>query len=544
MSNRILIGSESRSSILKGINDASNIIKKTLGPSGRLALVDEGMSIRFTKDGVSVAKAIDLSDKSESIGVKLVQKVASKTVDTAGDGTTTSVVVFQSLVNNGMELIEAGLSSVEVQSGIRAALSHTEKFLGTITSEIKGDDKKIKQVATISANGEEEIGELISKAIAKIGTDGVIAVDDSKSVDTYLNVVEGMELERGYISSSFVNNQSKQTCELENPYVLIFDSKISNVNALIPVLEKVVAANRSMLIMSEDLEGTALAAIVLNFVRRTMKVAAIKLPGFGDNRKEVSKDIAVMTGGIVISEEAGDKLENVQLEKLGQAKKIIISKDKTTIIEGHGNEDEKQERVSLIKSERENSTSDYDKEKLQERVSKLTNGMAVINVGGATEVEQKERKDRVEDAVLAVKSALESGILPGGGSALAHASRDLEKLIEDSSLSTVEKEAVKAFQKAICAPMLQNIENSGSEKGLVFLNEVQSSSDKNHGYNVISKGYGSMIDLGILDPKKSTESAIKYACSIGIMFLTSGGSIVTLPEDRESNSMPSMDGMY
>ncbi|QEK38490.1 chaperonin GroEL [Candidatus Cytomitobacter primus] len=550
MAKQLFLDFEARKKIIEGLDEAVNAVKTTLGPKGRHVVMEKSFgSPRVTKDGVTVAKEIEFSDPIKNVGAQFVKEVASKTVDAAGDGTTTASLVLQALVNNGLKVIEAGMNAVEVTKGMHYAAKIIIEHLNKIASPVKGDSDKIKQVATISANGEEEIGRLISEAVAKIGDEGIISVDDGKSTQTELNVVEGMELDRGFVSHHFANTD-KQSCELENPYILIYDKKISALPSILQLLENIVKSNRSLLIIAEDVEGIALNTLVFNTLNKVMKVCAIKAPGFGDRKREICEDIAILTGGTLISEEIGRPLDSTQIEHLGQAEKITITKDKTTIIGGKGSEAEIKTRCAAIKNAIESSTSDYDKEKLEERKSKLMNGVAVISVGGITESEQKERKDRVEDAVQAVKAAIEEGILPGGGSALIHASNHLYKSIGSSGFSQAFKAGIDIVQKAISAPLKQNLINAGHDDGEVIVHQIQKSDDLNFGYDVMNEGYGNMMELGIVDPKKSTRSAIEYSVSIATLLLTSGAAIVNEPESKDSASaggmgMPPMGGgMY
>ncbi|QEK37994.1 chaperonin GroEL [Candidatus Cytomitobacter indipagum] len=546
MNKRIVLDFEARKKVIEGIDKAADCVKSTLGPKGRVVVMGKSFgSPRVTKDGVTVAKEIELSDELHKIGSGFIKEVASKTVDAAGDGTTTACVILQSLVNNGLKVVEAGMNSVEITKGMNHASKKIIDYLNDIAIPVKGNSDHIKQVATISANGEEEIGKLIAEAVGKIGNEGIISVDDGKSIQTELNVVEGMELDRGFVSPHFANTE-KQTCELENPYVLIYDKKISSLANILPLLENVVKSSRSLLIIAEDVDGIALNTLVVNSLNKIMKVCVIKSPGFGDRRKEICEDIAVLTGGSFISEEMGKSLEETTVEHLGQTEKIIITKDKTTIIGGKGSENEIKTRYELIKSNISDASSDYDKEKLEERKSKLMNGVAVISVGGVTESEQKERKDRVEDAVQAVKAAIEEGILPGGGSALIHASKNLNNV----SGSQAFKAGVEIVKKAILSPLNQNLINAGHDDSAVIIDQIKKSDDIQFGYDVLNEGYGNMMELGIVDPKKSTRSALQYAVSVATLVLTMGAAIVDEEDDKNSSAnnmgggMPPMGGMY
>ncbi len=550
MAKQIFLDFEARKKIISGVNKAVDAIKTTLGPKGRPSILGKSFgSARFTKDGVTVAKEIELSDPSENIGAQLVKEVASKTVDTAGDGTTTACVIFQALLNHGLKFTEIGMNIVEITKSINQGVKIIIEALNDVSSPIKGDNSKIKQVATISANGESEIGELISQAVEKIGDDGIITVDDGKSTQTELNVVEGMELDRGFISHHFANTD-KQTCELENPYILIYDQKISALPAMLQLLENIVKSNRSLLIIAEDVEGIALNTLVFNTLNKVMKVCAIKAPGFGDRKREICEDIATLTDGTVISEEIGKNLEDAQIEHLGRAVKVTITKDKTTIVGGSGSKEDIQKRCNSLTQAISAATSDYDREKLEERRSKLTNGVAVISVGGTTESEQKERKDRVEDAVQAVKAAIEKGIVPGGGSALLHASKRLDKLVDNANCNQNFNAGIKIVQKAISEPLLQNLTNAGRDDSAIIVNAVRNSDDTDFGYDVLNSGYGNMRELGIVDPAKSIIAALEYSTSIATLILTAGSIIVDEPESKENanapmgGGMPPMGGMY
>ncbi len=543
MSKQVFLDFEARKKIINGVNNSVDAVKITLGPKGRPAVLGKSFgTARFTKDGVTVAKEIEFSDASENIGAQFVKEVCSKTVDAAGDGTTTASIMLQSILNHGLRSTEVGMNIVEVTKGMKYAADIIVNFLNSVASPIKGDSEKIKQVATISANGEKEIGKLISEAVTKIGDEGIITVDDGKSTQTELNVVDGMELDRGFISHHFANTD-KQVCELENPYILIYDKKISSLPAILQLLENIVKSNRSLLIIAEDLEGIALSTLVVNTLNKVMKVCAIKAPGFGDRKRELSEDIAILTGGNVISEEIGNKLEDTKIEHLGQAEKITITKDKTTIIGGRGNKSDIENRCKSITTLINESTSDYDKNKLEERKSKLTNGIAVISVGGTTESEQKERKDRVEDAVQAVKAAIEEGILPGGGASLLHAKKQLTKEIESGKFSQDFNAGMRILEKSVAAPLIQNLINAGHDNAEVIVNEIYTSDDVNFGYDVLNSGYGDMMKLGIVDPKKSTRCAIEFSLSIATLILTSGCLIVDESTDSKESSSPAMPPM-
>lgn len=545
MNKKIFLDFDARKKIIEGIDKAADCVRSTLGPQGRVVVIGKSFgSPRVTKDGVTVAKEIEFSDNMHNIGAGFIKEVASKTVDAAGDGTTTACVILQSLVNNGLKVVEAGMNSVEVAKGMNYAAKRIVDYLNEIAIPVKGNNAYIKQVATISANGEEEIGRLIAEAVSKIGDEGIITVDDGKSVQTELNVVEGMELDRGFISPHF-SNTDKQTCELDNPYVLICDKKISSLANILPLLENVVKSSRALLIIAEDVEGIALSTLIVNALNKVMKVCAIKSPGFGDRRKEICEDIAVLTGGIFISEEVGRSLDSATIDCLGHAEKVVVAKDKTTIIGGKGSVNAIKTRCESIKLAITNSTSDYDREKLEERKSKLMNGVAVISVGGVTESEQKERKDRVEDAVQAVKAAIEEGILPGGGAALIHAGKNLSNV----SGSQAFKSGVDIVRRAILAPLTQNLVNAGHDDSSVIIDQIKRADDVKFGYDVLNEGYGNMLELGIVDPKKSTRSAVQYSVSVATLVLTMGAAIVDDPEENKNSGggagmPPSMGGMY
>jgi len=524
---------DARSRMANGVNILANAVKVTLGPKGRNVILDKSYGApTVTKDGVSVAKEIELKDKFENMGAQLVKEVASKTSDAAGDGTTTATVLAQAILAEGLKAVAAGTDPMDIKRGI-------DKAVETVTAELKKqsvpckDRKAIAQVGTVSANSDEAIGEIIATAMDKVGKEGVITVEDGSGLENELDVVEGMQFDRGYLSPYFINNQQSQQVELENPLILINEKKISNIRELLPVLEGVAKSGRPLLIISEDVEGEALATLVVNNLRGILKVAAVKAPGFGDRRKEMLKDIAILTGGTVIAEEVGLSLEKASIADLGAAKKVQISKENTTIIDGAGKGADIEARVAEIRKQIEDATSDYDKEKLHERVAKLAGGVAVIKVGAATEIEMKEKKARVEDALHATRAAVEEGIVAGGGVALVRAAKALEKLKGNNDDQTV---GIKILHRAIQEPLRQIVKNAGGEPSVV-LNKVSSGKDS-YGYNAANDTYGDMIEAGIIDPAKVTRLALQNAASVASLLLTTEAMIAELPQKNDAPAMP------
>lgn len=535
----VLFGNDARVKMLKGVNVLADAVKVTLGPKGRNVVLDKSFGgPTITKDGVSVAKEIELEDKFENMGAQMVKEVASKANDEAGDGTTTATVLAQAIVNEGLKSIAAGMNPMDLKRGIDKAVIAAVAALKESSSPVT-DNKAIEQVGTISANSDETVGKIIATAMDKVGTEGVITVEEGQALIDELDVVEGMQFDRGYLSPYFINSQENGTVELENPFILLVDKKISNIRELLTTLEGVAKAGKPLLIIAEDVEGEALATLVVNNMRGIVKVAAVKAPGFGDRRKAMLQDVATLTAGTVISEEIGMELEKATLEDLGQAKRVIISKDTTTIIDGIGEEADIQARVAQIRGQIEESSSDYDKEKLQERLAKLAGGVAVIKVGAATEVEMKEKKARVEDALHATRAAVEEGVVAGGGVALvraAEAIKDLEGINEDQT------HGINVAIRAMSAPLRQIATNSGDEASVV-LNEVRNGKG-NYGYNAGNSTFGDMLEMGILDPTKVTRSALQFAASVAGLMLTTECMITDLPaKESSAPAMPDMGGM-
>ena len=530
---------DARSRMANGVNILANAVKVTLGPKGRNVVLDKSFGApTVTKDGVSVAKEIELKDKFENMGAQLVKEVASKTSDAAGDGTTTATVLAQAILAEGLKSVAAGIDPMDIKRGI-------DKGVEAVTAEIKKlstpckDRKAIAQVGTVSANSDEAIGEIIAQAMDKVGKEGVITVEDGSGLENELDVVEGMQFDRGYLSPYFINNAQSQQVELENPVVLISEKKISNIRDLLPVLEGVAKSSRPLMIIAEDVEGEALATLVVNNLRGILKVAAVKAPGFGDRRKEMLKDIAILTGGTVISEEVGLSLEKVSVEDLGSAKKIQITKENTTIIDGAGSNDKIMARVDELRAQRDDASSDYDREKLDERIAKLAGGVAVIKVGAATEVEMKEKKARVEDALHATRAAVEEGIVPGGGVALVRASTALEGLKGANDDQTV---GISILRRAIQEPLRMIVKNTGEESSVV-LNKVLEAKGSS-GYNAANGTYGDMLEMGIIDPAKVTRLALQNAASVAGLLLTTEAMVAELPKkDAPMPAAPDMGGM-
>ena len=534
----VKFSADARERMLRGVDILANAVKVTLGPKGRNVVIDKSFGApRITKDGVTVAKEIELSDKFENMGAQMVREVATKTNDMAGDGTTTATVLAQAIVREGSKMVAAGLNPMDLKRGIDLAVEAVIKEVQSRSKKVS-TNAEIAQVGTISANGETEIGEIIAKAMQKVGNEGVITVEEAKSLETELEVVEGMQFDRGYLSPYFVTNAEKMIADLENPYILIHEKKLSGLQALLPVLEAVVQSGRPLVIIAEDVEGEALATLVVNKLRGGLKVAAVKAPGFGDRRKAMLEDIAILTNGQLISEDLGIKLENVTLDMLGKAKKVMITKEDTTIVDGSGSKKDIEGRTAQIRAQIEETTSDYDKEKLQERLAKLAGGVAVIRVGGATEIEVKERKDRVDDAMHATRAAVEEGIVPGGGVTLLHAIKALDKL----KLSNPDQKAgVEIVRKALQAPVRQIAENSGVD-GSIIVGKLQDSKDNNWGYDAQKGEFTDLIKAGIVDPTKVVRIALQDAASIAGLMITTEAMIAEKPE-KKGPPMPGGGGM-
>lgn len=533
----VKFSADAREKLLRGVDILANAVRVTLGPKGRNVVIEKSFGApRITKDGVTVAKEIELEDKFENLGAQLLREVASKTNDKAGDGTTTATVLAQSIVKEGAKAVAAGMNPMDLKRGIDMAVAEAVKDLEKRSKKIKTSEE-VAQVGTISANGEREIGQMIASAMQKVGNEGVITVEEAKTAETELEVVEGMQFDRGYLSPYFVTNAEKMVTELEDPYILLHEKKLSNLQAILPVLEAVVQSGKPLLIISEDVEGEALATLVVNKLRGGLKVAAVKAPGFGDRRKAMLEDIAVLTAGQVISEDLGIKLENVTLAMLGRAKKVTISKENTTIVDGNGKKKEIEARVNQIKAQIEETTSDYDKEKLQERLAKLAGGVAVIRVGGSTEVEVKERKDRVDDALNATRAAVEEGIVPGGGAALLRAKKAVEKLKSDNS--DIEA-GIKIVLRALEAPIRQIAENSGVE-GSIVVSKVLESKSETFGFDAQNEEYVDLVAAGIVDPTKVVRTALQDAASVASLIVTTEALIADLPKPASSGA-PSMGG--
>jgi len=522
----VKFGTDARTLMLDGVNVLAEAVKVTLGPKGRNVVLDKAFgSPHITKDGVTVAKEIELEGKFENMGAQMVKEVASKTNDDAGDGTTTATVLAQAILSEGIKAVASGMNPMDLKRGIDKATAQAVENIHTLSTPCS-DTNAIAQVGTISANSDNSVGSIIAEAMEKVGNDGVITVEDGTSFENELDVVEGMQFDRGYLSPYFVTNQSNMTAELDNPFILLCDSKISSIRDLLPTLEGVSKASRPLLIIAEDLEGEALATLVVNNMRGIVKVVAVKAPGFGDRRAAMMQDIATLTDGTVISEEVGLTLEGVTLEQLGTAKRVVVEKDNTIIIDGDGSSTDIEGRVTQIKQQVETTDSEYDKEKLKERLAKLSGGVAVIKVGAATEVEMKEKKDRIDDALHATRAAVQEGVVPGGGVALIRASADLMALKVDNHDQEV---GLKIMVKAMQAPLRQIVENSGDEASVV-LNKI-SEENGNYGYNAGTGEYGDMFDMGILDPAKVTRSALQYAASVAGLMITTEAMITEIPQD-------------
>ena len=540
----VKFSASAREKMLRGVDILADAVKVTLGPKGRNVVIEKSFGApRITKDGVSVAKEIELSDKFENMGAQMVREVASKTNDLAGDGTTTATVLAQAIVREGVKSVAAGMNPMDLKRGIDLAVE-------TVVNDIRGRAKKvttndeIAQVGTISANGEAEIGKMIAQAMEKVGNEGVITVEEAKSLETELDVVEGMQFDRGYLSPYFITNADKMIADLENPFILLHEKKLSGLQALLPVLEAVVQSSRPLLIIAEDVEGEALATLVVNKLRGGLKVAAVKAPGFGDRRKAMLEDMAILTGGQVISEDLGIKLENVTIDMLGTAKKVVISKENTTIVDGAGSADDIQARIGQIKAQIEETTSDYDREKLQERLAKLAGGVAVIRVGGATEVEVKERKDRVDDAMHATRAAVEEGIVAGGGSALLYATKALDTL---KPVNDEQRVGIEIIRRALQAPVRQIAYNAGTD-GSIVVGKLLDQNDANFGYDAQKGEFTDLVKAGIIDPVKVVRTALQDAASIAGLLITTEAMIAEKPEKKAApagmpGGMDDMGGM-
>ena len=530
----IKFSAAAREKLLRGVEILNDAVRITLGPKGRNVVLDKSFGApRISKDGVAVAKEIELEDKFENMGAQMIKEVASKTNDLAGDGTTTATVLAASIVREGTKAVAAGMNPMDLKRGIDFAVEKVVEELHRRSKKVKTNEE-IAQVGTISANGEREIGNYIARAMEEVGNEGVITVEEAKSLETELEVVEGMQFDRGYLSPYFITNADKMLCELENPYILLHEKKLSNLQAMLPVLEAVVQSGRPLLIIAEDVEGEALATLVVNKLRGGLKVAAVKAPGFGDRRKAMLEDIAVLTNGQLISEDLGIKLENVGIEMLGQAKKISITKEETTIVDGAGKKADIQGRCGQIRAQIEETTSDYDREKLQERLAKLAGGVAVIRVGGATEVEVKERKDRVEDAMNSTRAAVEEGIVPGGGVALLYATKALGKLEPENDDQRV---GIEIVRRALQTPVRQIVENAGAD-GAVVAGKLMEQKDRNYGYDAQEGKYTDLVKAGIVDPTKVVRTALQDASSIAGLLITTEAMVAEKPEPKSAGGMP------
>jgi chaperonin GroEL len=545
MAKQVIHGEDSRAAILRGINQLADAVKITLGPKGRNVVIDKKFgSPTITKDGVTVAKEIELKDSLENMGAQMVREVASKTSDVAGDGTTTATVLAQAIFREGVKTVAAGANPMALKRGIDKAVERATEEIKRLSKPVKGD--AIAQVGTVSANGDQTIGNIIAEAMNKVGKDGVITVEESRTMETSLEVVEGMQFDRGYLSPYFVTDPERMEAVLDNPLILIHEKKISSMKDLLPLLEQVAKMGKPMLIIAEDVEGEALATLVVNKLRGTLNIAAVKAPGFGDRRKAMLEDIAILTGGKVISEDLGIKLENVKLEDLGKAKKITIDKDNTTIVEGAGKQSDIEGRVKTLRAQIDETTSDYDREKLQERLAKLVGGVAVIKVGAATETEMKEKKARVEDAMHATRAAVEEGIVPGGGVTLVRAAKALEKYVinKDGDGDPDEQIGVNIVRRALEEPLRQIVQNAGKE-GAVVVERVRSEKNESFGFNAQTEDYEDLVKAGVIDPAKVTRTALQNAASIAGLMLTTEAMVSELPEeDKAGPAMPGgMGGM-
>ena len=529
----VKFSSEAREKLLQGVETLANAVKVTLGPKGRNVVMEKSFGApRTTKDGVTVAKEIELDDKFENMGAQMLREVASKANDVAGDGTTTASVLAHAIVREGMKRVAAGMNPMDLKRGIDKATIAVVADLANQSKKVKTNEE-IAQVGTISANGEKEVGDMIAEAMAKVGNEGVITVEEAKSLETELDVVEGMQFDRGYLSPYFVTNADKMVAELENPLILLHESKLSSLQPMLPILEAVVQAQKSLLVIAEDVDGEALATLVVNKLRGGLKIAAVKAPGFGDRRKAMLQDIAVLTGGQVISEDLGIKLENVSMDMLGSAKRVSISKDDTTIVDGVGEKADIEARVSQIRQQIDDTSSDYDREKLQERLAKLAGGVAVIRVGGATEIEVKEKKDRVDDALNATRAAVEEGIIAGGGTSLLNAADN----IKVEGLNDDEQAGIDIVRKALETPLRQISENSGVE-GSVVVNTIRQKGEETYGYNAQTNEYGDLVKMGVVDPAKVVRSALQNASSVAGLLITTEASVAELPKKESAPAMP------
>ena len=536
MAKDIKFGDSARQKLLAGVNVLADAVRVTLGPKGRNVILDKSFGApTVTKDGVSVAKEIELEDKFENMGAQMVKEVASQTSDIAGDGTTTATVLAQSILNEGLKSVAAGMNPMDLKRGVDKAIIAMVKEVESLSAPCT-DSKAIAQVGTISANSDEAVGAIIAEAMGKVGKEGVITVEDGSGLENELDVVEGMQFDRGYLSAYFINNQDNMSADLENPFILLFDKKISNIRDMLPLLENVAKAGRPLLVIAEDVEGEALATLVVNNMRGIVKVAAVKAPGFGDRRKSMLEDIGILTGGTVISEEVGLDLEGTSLEDLGSAKRVQISKENTTIIDGAGEVKNIEGRVAQIRAQIEETSSDYDREKLQERVAKLAGGVAVIKVGASTEIEMKEKKARVEDALHSTRAAVEEGVVPGGGVALVRALQKVSGLKGDNEDQNV---GIALLLKAVTTPLRQIVSNSGEEASVVL--DKVSAGKGNYGFNAATGEYGDMIEMGILDPAKVTRAALQAAGSVASLMITTEAMVSELPEEK-APAMPDMGG--
>jgi chaperonin GroEL len=535
----VRFSTDARDKMLRGVDILANAVKVTLGPKGRNVVLDKSFGApRITKDGVTVAKEIELEDKFENMGAQMVREVASKTNDISGDGTTTATVLAQSIVKEGAKSVAAGMNPMDLKRGIDMAVASVVKELGKQSKKIN-TSAEVAQVGTISANGDKTVGDMIAEAMQKVGNEGVITVEEAKSLETELEVVEGMQFDRGYISPYFITNAEKMIADLEDPYILLFEKKLSNLQAMLPVLESVVQSGKPLLIIAEDVEGEALATLVVNKLRGGLKVAAVKAPGFGDRRKAMLQDISILTKGEMISEDLGIKLENVTVGMLGEAKRVTIDKDNTTIVDGAGDAADIKARVEQIRAQIETTTSDYDREKLQERLAKLAGGVAVIKVGGASEIEVKERKDRVDDALHATRAAVEEGIVPGGGTALLYATKALEGLDGENDDQT---RGIDIVRKALQAPVRQIAENAGFD-GAVVAGKLIDGKNEKIGFNAATDVYEDLVKAGVVDPTKVVRTALQDAASVAGLLITTEAAVSEIPEDKPAPAMSDMGGM-
>ncbi|SFI49452.1 chaperonin GroEL [Albimonas pacifica] len=539
MAKDVRFNTDARDRMLRGVNILADAVKVTLGPKGRNVVIDKSFGApRITKDGVTVAKEIELEDKFENMGAQMVKEVASRTNDEAGDGTTTATVLAQAIVREGLKSVAAGMNPMDLKRGIDSAVAKAVESIKAASRPVN-DSAEVAQVGSISANGESEIGRQIADAMQKVGNEGVITVEENKGLETETEVVEGMQFDRGYLSPYFITNPDKMIAELEDCYILLHEKKLSSLQPMVPLLETVIQSGKPLLIIAEDVEGEALATLVVNKLRGGLKIAAVKAPGFGDRRKAMLQDIAILTGGQVISEDLGMKLENVGIDMLGTAKKIRISKDETTVVDGHGEKAEIEARVAQIRQQIEETTSDYDREKLQERLAKLAGGVAVIRVGGSTEIEVKERKDRVDDALNATRAAVQEGVVPGGGVSLLWASKALEGLTGDNSDQNA---GIAIVKRALQAPIRQIATNAGID-GAVVAGKVLESEDRNFGFNAQTEEYGDMFKFGVIDPAKVVRTALEDAASVASLLITTEAMVADKPEPKGAPAMPDMGGM-